>query len=96
MNLLLRFHVFQLLTVSSRDGLMSSLSPGAEECEICKSSVAPGAGALPPGSPDRYHAAPGEAFVGDEYVPAYAIAKDALNVLWADMAAALYHKFAAV
>ena len=40
--------------------------------------------------------AAGEACVGDEYVPEYAIAKDALRVLWADMAVALYHKYAAV
>jgi hypothetical protein len=38
----------------------------------------------------------GEADVGDQYAPQYAIAKDALSVLWTDMAVALYHKFAAV
>jgi hypothetical protein len=38
----------------------------------------------------------GEAGVGDQYAPQYAIAKDALSVLWTDMAVALYHKFAAV
>jgi hypothetical protein len=36
--------------------------------------------------------AAGEACVGDNY----AIATDALNVLWTDMAVALYHDFAAV
>ena len=69
---------------TSLDTLSSFASTASEESDLDRTIPAAGEGAA------------GEADVGDQYAPQYAIAKDALSVLWTDMAVALYHKFAAV